>query len=152
MVPLAVLLVTVSSSPLSDAQDDAELKEVSMGTFNSESADMLCGDDGAEEVDDAEEEGEEDKEVEGEGLEVVLGMGMGSVGQGTVCVPCSMWCSWLLFIMLFMAFCISKSMRCFSRLGMRPNRTAEEDRVHKNQPLCSWTNYSFSTLSIIEEF
>lgn len=87
---LPVLLVTVSSSPLSDAQEDAELKEVSMGTFDSESADTLCGDEGAEEVDEAEEEGEEDEEAEGEGLEVVLGIGMGSVGQGTVCVPCSM--------------------------------------------------------------
>lgn len=35
-------------------------------------------------------------------------------------------CSWLLFIMLFMALCISSSMRCFSRLGIRPKRTAEE--------------------------
>lgn len=90
VLPLPVLLVTVSSSPLSDAQEDAELKEVSMGTFDSDSADMLRGDEGADEEEDAEEEGEEDEEAEDEGLEVVLGIGMGSDWQGTVCDPCSM--------------------------------------------------------------
>lgn len=35
-------------------------------------------------------------------------------------------CNWLL-TMLFMALCISASIRCFSRFGMRPKRTASRD-------------------------
>lgn len=52
-------------------------------------------------------------------------------------------CSWLLFIMLFMALCISSSMRCFSRFGIRPKRTAEEREEKRRdyrtllQPLAS---------------
>lgn len=46
--------------------------------------------------------------------------------QGVLDVMLAIWnsvCNWL-FTMLFMAFCISASMRCFSRFGMRPKRTA----------------------------
>ncbi len=52
------------------------------------------------------------------------------------------WLLWLLFIMLFMAFCISSSMRCFSRLGIRPKRTAEE---HRHGQL---TDYNRPTLQL----
>lgn len=59
-----------------------------------------------------EEEGDEEEE-EDEVVEVML-------------ASWNSLCSWL-FTMLFMALCISASMRCFSRLGMRPKRTASRD-------------------------
>lgn len=57
-----------------------------------------------------EEEDDEEEEAEDEVVEVML-------------ASWNSLCSWL-FTMLFMALCISASMRCFSRLGMRPKRTA----------------------------
>lgn len=56
---------------------------------------------------------EEEEEAEDEVVEVML-------------ANWNSLCSWL-FTMLFMALCISASMRCFSRLGMRPKRTAARD-------------------------
>lgn len=100
-----------SSSPLSDALGEAELGLVSMATVGSGSeleSDWLDG------------------EQEGAGL---ASSEVGSVALAGSCLPIgSVWplCSWLLFIMLFMALCISSSMRCFSRLGIRPKRTAEQ--------------------------
>uniref|UniRef100_A0A3B4UAR9 Thyroid hormone receptor beta n=1 Tax=Seriola dumerili TaxID=41447 RepID=A0A3B4UAR9_SERDU len=76
------------------------------------------------------EHGEEDGEQEGAepassevGSAVLAGSGL---VIGSVWLLCSWLCSWLLFIMLFIALCISSSMRCFSRLGIRPKRTAEQ--------------------------
>lgn len=46
-------------------------------------------------------------------------------------------CSWL-FTMLFMALCISANIRCFSRFGIRPKRTAvrgedvTDQKLHAN--------------------
>lgn len=79
-----------------------------------------CGEEGLEH--DGESEVEEEEEEEGEGLASLGRDSMGSVGLWW---PCSMLCSWLLLlIMLFMAFCISSSILCFSLFGMRPNLTA----------------------------
>lgn len=99
-----------SSSPLSEALGEAELELVSMATVGSGSeleSDWLDGE--------QEGVGPESSEV---GFVAMVGSGL-PIG--------SVWllCSWLLFIMLFIALCISSSMRCFSRLGMRPKRTAE---------------------------
>lgn len=100
-----------SSSPLSDALGEAELELVSIATVGSRS-----------------ERGEEDGEQEGAEL------GSSDIGSvalaGSDLAKASVWllCSWLLFIMLFMALCISSSMRCFSRFGIRPKRTAEQQR------------------------
>lgn len=100
-----------SSSPLSDVLGEAELRLVSMATVGSGSeleSDWLDGE--------QEGAGPASSEV---GSVTLAGSGS-SIG--------SVWllCSWLLFIMLFMALCISSSMRCFSRLGIRPKRTAEQ--------------------------
>lgn len=115
-----------SSSPLSDALGDAELGLVSMATAGS----------GSELESDWLERGEEDGEEEEEGgVGPVVSPEVGSVEQaGSGLAMGSSWllCSWLLFIMLFMALCISSSMRCFSRLGMRPKRTA----AHKRRQMC----------------
>lgn len=65
-----------------------------------------------------------DGELDGAGL---VSSEVGSValaGSGLLIGSVWLLCSWLLFIMLFMALCISSSMRCFSRLGIRPKRTA----------------------------
>lgn len=74
---------------------------MSMGTEDSESG-QHCGEDGG---DGEEEEDEGEQELDSR----------------------STWCSWAPVITLFIAFCISRSMRCFSRFGMRPNRTAAGD-------------------------
>lgn len=98
-----------SSSPLSDVLGEAELGLVSMETLGSgsklESDWLECGED------DGAGPGPVSSEV-------------GSMGPG--CALARLWfCSSLLFIMLFIALCISRSIRCFSRFGMRPKRTAE---------------------------
>lgn len=98
-----------SSSPLSDALDEAEV--VSMATVGSGSeleSDWLDG------------------EQEGAGPVSSEVGSVAMVGSGLPIGSVWLLCSWLLFIMLFMALCISSSMRCFSRLGMRPKRTAEQ--------------------------
>lgn len=104
-----------SSSPLSDALGEAEVEQVSIATVGSWSeleSDWL-------------EHGEEDGEQEGA---EPSSSDIGSVTvAGSDLAIGSTWllCSWLLFIMLFMALCISSSMRCFSRFGIRPKRTAK---------------------------
>lgn len=110
-------MTTDSSSPLSDEQEEAELELVSMETTDSESWGH-CGEEGLEHDWEWEESDEE-----GEGL---ASLGSDSMVSGGLWWPCSMLCSWLLLlIMLFMAFCISSSILCFSLFGMRPNLTAE---------------------------
>lgn len=76
---------------------------------------------GEEGLEPDEDEIDEEDEAEEEELP---SSGSPPMGQGGLWVP---W-SWLLLfiIMLFMAFCISSSMRCFSLFGMRPNLTAGE--------------------------
>lgn len=112
-------VAAASSSPLSDAQDEPELKLVSMETTDSES----WGNRGEEGLEHAgESEAEEEEEAGEEAL-------LGSAGSGGLWWPCSMLCSGLLLLnMLFMAFCISSSILCFSLFGMRPNRTAERKK------------------------
>ena len=61
------------------------------------------------------------------GMGAGAGGGEGPMGPGVGCwvggVSSGHWLlSWLLA--RFMALCISASIRCFSRLGMRPKRTA----------------------------
>lgn len=108
-----------SSSLLSDPQEEAELEFVSIETTDSESW-GYCGEDGLEH--EGESEVEEEEEEDEEELASLLIASMGSGGLWSSCsMPCS--CPFLL-IMLFMAFCISNSIRCFSLLGMRPNLTA----------------------------
>ena len=53
-------------------------------------------------------------------------------------------CSWLL-TMLFIALCISASMRCFSRLGMRPKRTAGRREKETGSDVFSTVRSSFIT-------
>lgn len=90
-----------------------------METTDSESC-GYCGEDGLEH--DEESEVDEEEEVEEELASLLIA----SMGSGGLWSSCNMLCSCpLLFIMLFMAFCISSSILCFSLLGMRPNRTAE---------------------------
>lgn len=112
-------VTTASSSPLSDAQEEAELELVSMETTDSESW-LHCGEEGLEHDGELEAEEEEEEDME------LASLFMASMGSEGLWWPCSMLCSWLLLlIMLFMAFCISSSILCFSRFGMRPNLTAE---------------------------
>lgn len=126
-----LIVTTASSSPLSDAQEDAELELVSIETTDSESWGH-CGEEGLEHVGDSEVEEEEEEEEEAEELASLVMASMESAGLGW---PCSMLCSWLLLlIMLFIAFCISSSILCFSLFGMRPNRTARIKKK-KGQPL-----------------
>lgn len=114
-----LIVTTASSSPLSDPQEEAELEVVSMETTDSESWGH-CGEEGLEH--DGESEAEEEEEE-------VASLVMASMGSDELWWPCSMLCSWLLLlIMLFMAFCISSSILCFSRFGMRPNLTAESKK------------------------
>lgn len=58
------------------------------------------------------------------------------------------WRVWVPLIMLFMAFCISRSIRCFSRLGMRPNRTA----VRHNSRVSLFINILMSLLHFVLHF
>lgn len=102
-----------SSSPLSDALGEAELGLVSMATVGSGSeleSDWLDG------------------EQEGAGPASSEVGSVALAGSGSSIGSAWLLCNWLLFIMLFMALCISSSMRCFSRFGIRPKRTAEERR------------------------
>lgn len=116
-----LLVRAPSSSLLSDAQEELEL--VSMETTDSESCGH-CGEGGLEPDADMEEEEEEEERVS-----------LASMGSGGLWCPCSMLCSWLLLlIMLFMAFCISSSIRCFSLFGMRPNLTAEKKAKRQMKP------------------
>lgn len=104
-----------SSSPLSVELEESELGLVSMATSGSgsvlDSDWLLCG----------EEAGEKD---EGAGVGSSE-LGLGAQG-GFWWLRASGWLPWScpVFIMLFMALCISSSMRCFSLLGIRPKRTA----------------------------
>lgn len=76
-----------------------------------------------------EEDDDEDEEEEAEELASLL---MASMGSDGLWWPCNILCNWLfLLIMLFMAFCISSSIRCFSLFGMRPNLTAEREEEGK---------------------
>lgn len=121
-------MTTASSSPLSDPQEDAELELVSMETTDSESWGH-CGEEGLDPESEAEEEDDDDDdEEEEEEEEEPASLLVASMGSGGLWLPCSMPCSWLLLlIMLFMAFCISSSILCFSLFGMRPNLTAERE-------------------------
>lgn len=121
-----LIMTTASSSPLSDAQEEGELVLVSMETTDSESWGH-CGEEGFE------HDGESEAEEEEEEAEELASLVMASMGSDGLWWPCSMLCSWLLLlIMLFMAFCISRSIRCFSRFGMRPNRTAASEKKFIN--------------------
>lgn len=80
---------------------------------------------------DGESEAEEEEEEDGKELELES-LVMASMGSGGLWCPWSMLCNWLLLlIMLFMAFCISSSILCFSLFGIRPNLTAEREPVIK---------------------
>lgn len=128
-VVISVCLTTAtSSSPLSEPQDEDELELVSMETTDSASCRGHCGDEGLEQDGDSEEEDNDDDEEEEDEDDDDDGEGLVSLGSDELGWPWSILCNWLLLlIMLFMAFCISRSIRCFSRLGMRPNRTASLD-------------------------
>lgn len=124
-----VTLPMTSSSPLSVPLDEEdEFGLVSIGTEGSRSASVLDSD----WLLHGEEPGEEEEVDVGEGSSTGTSTGQGGDGlpRGAegVWVPWSWLWSWLLFIMLFIALCISRSIRCFSRLGMRPKRTAGEQK------------------------
>lgn len=119
------IVTAPSSSLLSDPQEDAELELVSMETTDSESWGYR-GEDGLEH--DGESEVEEEAEEEEDDEEELASLLIASMGSGGLWSSCSM--SFLL-IMLFMAFCISSSILCFSLLGMRPNLTAGSKNIQK---------------------
>lgn len=123
-----------SSSPLSEALGEDELGLVSMATVGS----------GSELESDWLERGEDDGEEEGVGpVSPEVGW-VAQAGSGLAMGSSWLLCNWLLFIMLFMALCISSSMRCFSRLGMRPKRTAEQ----RGDKHVSTIHYHFTLLSL----
>ena len=120
-----------SSSPLSaplDEEEEFELVSMEMegsGFGSALDSDWLLHGD---------EPGKEEEVGAGKGSSAGTSMGQGGDalmrGADGVWLPWSWLCSWLLFIMLFMALCISRSILCFSRLGIRPNRTARGQKSH----------------------
>lgn len=80
------VVTTASSSPLSDAQEEAELELVSMDVTDSESWGH-CGEEGFE------HDGESEAEEEEEEAEELASLLMASMGSDGLWWPCSMLCS-----------------------------------------------------------
>ena len=115
--------MTASSSPLSEPQEEAELELVSMETNDSESRGQR-GDEGLEQDEEEEEQDDNDDDADDdEEGEALAWRATASKLSDVLCWPSST-PPLPPPIMLFMAFCISSSILCFSRFGIRPNRTA----------------------------
>ena len=110
-------MLTVSSSPLSEPQEEAELELVSMETTDSAS----WGQRVEKGLGQEEEDEEQDEVDDNEDGELLAWRAMASKGSLVLCWPGS---TQPPPIMLFMAFCISRSILCFSLFGIRPKRTA----------------------------